>query len=480
MRTKTNLNKALIMTVFLLGMAPAIAAGDVIYVDADRPTGGNGTTWANAYKYLQDALYKPPTDGDEIWVAEGTYYPDEDEAANVTPNDRTETFQLINGVGIYGGFPTSGDPNWNDRDPNVYETILSGDIGVADVNTDNSYHVVTGSGTEPNAILDGFTIVGGNANGGGDNNYGGGMYNSSSSPMVINCTFSGNSADADGGGMFNYNSSPTVTNCMFSGNRASGFGVFNRGGGMCNNNDSSPTVNNCTFSGNTATGEYGNGGGMCNRSGSSPTLTNCTFSGNWVTYFGGGMRNSNSNPTLTNCILWGNSAPTEPEIYNDGGSSPAVNYCCVEDWSGGGWGNIDDDPCFVDPNGLDGIVGTEDDNLRLSADSNCIDAGDNTVVPADTADLDNDVDTTERTPLDLDGLDRFVDDPNTTDTGVFILSYYPENVDMGAYEFYGGPACGDAEHPYPVGDLNHDCHIDFFDIAIVAAHWLECTTIECD
>ncbi len=35
--------------------------------------------------------------------------------------------------------------------------------------------------------------------------------------------------------------------------------------------------------------------------------------------------------------------------------------------------------------------------------------------------------------------------------------------------------CGDAEHPYPVGDLNHDCRVNLLDLAIMASHWLECT-----
>jgi hypothetical protein len=40
--------------------------------------------------------------------------------------------------------------------------------------------------------------------------------------------------------------------------------------------------------------------------------------------------------------------------------------------------------------------------------------------------------------------------------------------------------CGDAYHQYPVGDVNKDCKVNFFDIAIVAEHWLECTGLECD
>jgi hypothetical protein len=51
--------------------------------------------------------------------------------------------------------------------------------------------------------------------------------------------------------------------------------------------------------------------------------------------------------------------------------------------------------------------------------------------------------------------------------------------------FYIGPSlyqpgsCGDNEHPIPIGDLNHDCIVNFFDLAIFASHWLECTRDVC-
>ncbi len=51
--------------------------------------------------------------------------------------------------------------------------------------------------------------------------------------------------------------------------------------------------------------------------------------------------------------------------------------------------------------------------------------------------------------------------------------------------FYIGPSlyqpgyCGDDGHPIPIGDFNHDCIVNFFDLAIFASHWLECTRIIC-
>ncbi|MDH4241495.1 MAG: hypothetical protein OEW48_18200, partial [Phycisphaerae bacterium] len=40
--------------------------------------------------------------------------------------------------------------------------------------------------------------------------------------------------------------------------------------------------------------------------------------------------------------------------------------------------------------------------------------------------------------------------------------------------------CGDAGHPYPPGDANHDCRVNLLDVAIVGLHWLECTRPECN
>ncbi|HIJ51547.1 MAG TPA: hypothetical protein HPP66_00125 [Planctomycetes bacterium] len=45
--------------------------------------------------------------------------------------------------------------------------------------------------------------------------------------------------------------------------------------------------------------------------------------------------------------------------------------------------------------------------------------------------------------------------------------------------WYEPIACGDAAHPYPIGDLNLDCRVNFLDVAILALHWLECTRPDC-
>ena len=382
-----------------------------LFVDTSAVGSNNGSSWDDAYLYLQDALSEAKSNPyfTEIWVAEGTYYPDANLADPNGSGDRLATFQLKNGIIIKGGYAGFGETNPNERDIELYETILSGDIGYAVINTDNSYHVVTGSDTEPNAILDGFTITGGNANGSWPDSGGGGMINSSGSPTVNNCIFSRNSSSHTGGGMYNcLYSSLTVTNCRFINNSA------DNGGGMYNDL-SSTTVVNCIFSGNTADADFG--GGMCNGS-SNPSVINCTFSSN-SSRVGGGIYCNNCSLTLTNCILWGNTASIGTQIYDFGTTSATVSYCDVQ----GGWtgvGNINADPLFKDADGFDDIAGTEDDDLKLSKGSPCIDAGYNPAIPLTVS-------------LDLAGNPRFFDDVVTIDTGYG----GPPNVDMGAYEYFG-------------------------------------------
>jgi len=464
----------LVVSVVFVGSVTA--SGKVIYVDANAPGADDGTSWENADKYMQDALAAAAS-GHEIWVAAGIYKPDQ--GVGITAGDREATFQLINGVAICGGFP-SGGGGWNDRDPVAYETILSGDLSGDDVGdlddpsrSENSYHVVTGSGTDATTVLDGFTITAGNANGSDTYDRGGGMYSTGSSPTLTNCTFSGNAAGADpittagddGGGMYS-TGDPTLTNCMFSGNAAR-----DDGGGMCSR-VGSPTLTNCIFTGNSAqssgAGMYnqsgtqkltnctftGNsaspsayGGGMYNADGSSPIVTNCTFSGNSAGLTGGIHNAWNSYLTLTNCILWANTDPggmdESAQVSTNGPQIPLINYSCIQGWTGTGFfsgaDNIGDDPLFVDANGPDGQIGTEDDSLRLSSDSPCIDAGDPNYYDPNF-------------PADLDGNPRYIDG-NCED---------PNEVDMGAYEFSW----------VHLGDFAGGCDVDFVDFAIFALAWL--------
>jgi hypothetical protein len=344
-----------------MGAYEAQLGGEIIYVDEAAPGPlHDGASWETAFPGLQAGLAAAQA-GAAIWVAQGSYTPG-------AAGSRLATFRLKNGVQIYGGF-AGAETVLSGRDWAAHPTILSGDLdrnGLLDGG--NAYHVVAPSGVDASAILDGFTITGGNANVGTSSlGWGGGMYNFESNPSLTNVTFSGNTAK-DGGGMFNYTSSPSLTDVTFSDNTAS------YGGGMYNNISSSPSLKNVAFSGNTAS--YG-GGGMFNYT-SSPSLTDVTFSGNTTTSGpGGGMYNrTNSNPTLTHVTFSGNTAYRGGGMYNTDNSSPSLTNVTFSDNTasyGGGMSNYTSSPSLTDVTFSDntasyggGMYNTYNSNLSLT------------------------------------------------------------------------------------------------------------------
>jgi predicted outer membrane repeat protein len=291
------------------------------YVKQGATGTGDGSSWTNAHTDLQAALAAASPD-EEIWVAAGTYKP-------TSTTDRAISFQLQNGVSVFGGFSGTETARLQ-RDYENNPTILSGDIGVQGDQSDNSYHVVVADHTNTSAWLDGFTVTGGNADdavidtGGGmdvvggspglahvifyDNyaTFGGGMHVTGDPPILVtpiltDVTFHANSA-VEGGGMRNFEfSHPILTNVIFDGNS-----VTSSGGGMENFHYSNPALTNVIFRNNTA-GDAGVGGGMYNWVGNIPILMNVTFLEN-TAHWGGGMGNYQSNPILRNVVFDTNSA----------------------------------------------------------------------------------------------------------------------------------------------------------------------------
>ena len=140
--------------------------GAILFVDDDAQSGGDGTSWDSAYRFLQDALTDAAGGGiTEARVAQGVYKADRDEANPDGTGDREATFQLINGVAIMGGYAGIGAKNPDARDFELYETILSGNIANQALETDNSYHVLRGTDIKQTAVLDGLTITAGYASG---------------------------------------------------------------------------------------------------------------------------------------------------------------------------------------------------------------------------------------------------------------------------------------------------------------------------
>ncbi|MDY7110142.1 MAG: right-handed parallel beta-helix repeat-containing protein [Planctomycetota bacterium] len=267
------------------------------------------------------------------------------------------------------------------------------------------------------------------------------------SPIVWGNTIVDNTGSYAGGGMyFGARSSPFVEYNVLMRNHAGGWG----GGGINSwtsyiYNQTFATIRNNLIAHNTAT----DGGGLYCRY-DRAVITNNVIAYNSANS-GGGMYVLNfpaQAPQVANSILWENTASNGPQVhlYADTGSAVSINYCDVE----GGWagtGNIDADPAFVDPDGEDDQPGTDDDNLRLDAGSPCIDAGNNTALPPEVEE-------------DLDGNPRFVDDPDTEDTGFGD----PPIVDMGPYEYQAGIP----------GDIDGDGDVDTADLLALLAAWGDC------
>ncbi|MCP4542734.1 MAG: DUF11 domain-containing protein [Chloroflexi bacterium] len=429
----------------------AHADGAVIYVDDDATGAATGLSWTDAYTDLQSALDAAST-GDEIWVAVGVYTP-------TNGSGRNATFSLVSEVELYGGFDGS-ETYREQRDWEAHVTVLSGDInGNGGSSNDclgheptanDAYHVVIASSADDTAILDGFTITGGQASesGGGADMYGGGIYNSGGSPTLRNLTVINNCAYMRGGGMYTKNGSPTLINVTFKNNKLTG-----DGGGM-GIDSGSPTLINVTFISN----ESGGGGGLSDLGGSStlvnvvfsnndggligggmycensaPVLANVTFQGNKVyevppmgpPAYGGGIRvGENCSLTLDNSILWGNKGQWGAQMDVHSTASVMIDYSLIQD---------KDDVCSETTVTCTQVIQGDPlfaSGLRLQDASPAIDAGNNNIsYLLDTHDVDGDGNIDELLPYDRAGNRRWIDHPQS-DTGNGTAPL----IDMGAYE----------------------------------------------
>ncbi len=367
-------------------------ANGVIYVK--KGSNGFGDSWANAASELADALLaaKNNTAIKQIWVAKGTYYPkytpEDGQNFSATPADpRNKAFLMVNNVKLYGGFdPDNGITGLTTRNPQL-TTVLSGDFNNDDVvtgsgaalsfanNGENAYRVMIAANAIGTAELDGFTIKGGNGNGGNITvnglaiykSQGGGMNISSSSPSIANCVFEHNSVetgmggaifigvvtngaaanpsiakcsfinnksmnvagqgwgDEGGGAMYNAGSSAVISDCSFTGNLVTG----GRLGGAVLNMGATAQFNRVTISNNVAAGTNSGGGGMANSSTGTIMLTNVLMNGNSAGANGGAMYNGpGTMPALYNVLISGNTADNGAGIYNSG-SSPVLTNVTV-------------------------------------------------------------------------------------------------------------------------------------------------------
>ncbi len=385
---QNHIRKTLIVCAALIALALAApqavkaCGGGVICVDKDATgTPHNGLTWTTAYTNVQDAL-AVAAPGNEIWVAEGVYYPDE--GVGQTNNAVSATFALRPGVAVYGGFNGTETAQIL-RDPSAHRTLLSGDIDkndvtdaygmvtdVADIAGANAYHVITGSGVTATARLDGFIVTAGYITGDSFKDSGGGMYVYQGNPTLNGITFSGNYAEDGGGGLYIEEGNLTLTNIFFSNNQADEFGggmnvyygaasltnvVFSENqstlaggmeiwesdvtlanvvfdsnrsviaGGLHNYGPNHTTLNNVRFNNNQADGS---GGGMRDEDYSVTDFNNVSFTNNRAGEDGGGLYSSYSIHRMTNVTFSGNQAGGYGGgLYNDSDSYTTAMTNCI-------------------------------------------------------------------------------------------------------------------------------------------------------
>ncbi|MDP2898533.1 MAG: right-handed parallel beta-helix repeat-containing protein [bacterium] len=330
-------------------------------------------------------------------------------------------FTITGGQGVYGG-GICGGTEYARTHARIEKNIITGN---------SASH---GGGL---AYCDGVvrsnTISGNSATGASSN--GGGLYECDGT--IEDNTIAGNLATFQGGGL--YSCHGTIQNNAITGNRASWYGGgLDHCGGLVRDN---AIVQNSALDGGGASGCDGtivgniitgnsadaSGGGLAGCDGAVESnviagnsagdgggglagcdgaVRNNTITGNSASDWGGGLYECYG--PIRICVIWGNEAPAGSQVYfyviHPWDPPPAPpEYSCIQDWTGGGEGNISDDPRFVD---------AANGDFRLSADSPCIDAGFNS---------------TDLPETDIVGMHRIMFGGKSL------------TVDMGAYEFHIWP-----------------------------------------
>ncbi|HEX4122100.1 MAG TPA: right-handed parallel beta-helix repeat-containing protein, partial [Verrucomicrobiae bacterium] len=366
--------------------------GNIVYVNQAATGDGSGRDWADAMTNLQPALDLP---GSQVWVAQGTYYP----TSGTNPN---ASFVITNGNVVLGGF-RGGETSPSQRLPD-FLSILSGNIGNPNIDSDNSETVVVCEG-DRSTVLDGFVITKGRGQ------FGAGL--SGTGATIQNCTFLDNAATFEGGAVLG--SGFLLKNCSFSGNSApEGGAIFGdgleiqncsftwnsatRGGGLFLDSEQPSTLYNCLFASNSVAGVDDAGGGAIYGNTARAAAYNCTLTENNVlansggVVGGAGIEWAGAGELLAqNCIFWANQANNgsgpvtsveQQQIHLSASATlEGLSFNLIQGLAGyatSGVSNLLADPAFQN---------TESGNFQLSSYSSAIDAGSNQPAGAPTTDL---------------------------------------------------------------------------------------------
>ena len=466
---------------------------NVIVVDGNAPAGGDGHSWATAFRYLRDALncIRLGIGGaggcrgvHEVWVAAGTYYPDDDESG-FNDNDRFLPFELVNGVGLYGGF--AGNEYARDqRDWNAHVTVLDGDIQQDGATTPDARWVLLaqerdGAKITRSTVVDGFTVQHADASGDAGFQCSADGVGSECSATIRHVVFTSNSGFF-GGAYVSANdqgtAAPLFEDVTFTANHLNTV----QGGALSvdatNTGTVSPVLVRVRFEENSnSAANSGGGAGALRVSSSIPTggiarlqCTNVVFRNNTTGDVGGAIFITNADLSCSNAEFWNNGAGLGGAIMVGNGTSNitlvGATFADNIALSAGGairmqasagslllsnviaWGDSPDEilagtaatviknsiirggcpsgaSCTSVLNADPRFVDLASGDLRLGISSPAIDAGGNTLLPSDTLDVDGDGDTTELLPIDVDGAVRRADWGGDDPVPI---------VDMGAHE----------------------------------------------
>ncbi len=323
-----------LLAVLLLGSAAKAQTIHYVTPTGDNPATGNQWEVAGTVKSLSQALTDAVA-GDQIWVLGFEQITDPSQLY-VAPEGG---FTVKSGVKLYGGF--RGTERTIDERPTLgkapyftYRSVLSGDINCDDTvdeinyvypanetREDNAKHVLSlnmvptqqsGNNNTYPTVVNGFTVIGGNAiggNGGGiyvyGDNAGGGAY------QIEKCFLLNNYAELGGGAIYvtsdvkAVSTESRIVDCVVYNNLAGvRSGSENLGGGI-NIAGSGTIVNSSIFN--------NEGGGV--RLSSSAKAVNLTIARNTVMGIDGGE--------VSNSVIWGNSTVKQP-------SASIFHYCASD------------------------------------------------------------------------------------------------------------------------------------------------------
>lgn len=393
-------------------LTTSTATEKIIYVDDDAAGANDGSSWNDAFVYLQDALASASpslpsrrraygvaeSNGVEIRVAQGTYTPHQFTVDGNVPRVPPEAaFGLRSGMSLRGGYAGVGMPDPNERNVEIYRTILSGDLNGDDVEVQQP-HDLPGEPTRREnsrciircydaygtpVVLDGVLVTGATYSA---------MENLGGEPVISDCVFTWNAGHFGGGAIYSQRGSLVLTRCRFVSNWAQQFGgaicpdygttvvltdcafLGNQAGvgGAVAGEDADITMTGCTFERNAAERQgalHCMGGTLlatdCTfRENSAPllstrtpsdggaigffgevdvTISNCRFEGNWAA-LGGAIYSeySRQGAILRDCVFSGNSASRGGALFGLSGSTVAN---CVFAGNRAGWGGAADSDC---------------------------------------------------------------------------------------------------------------------------------------